>query len=46
MDEIVFFTVKKYRIFSLVTDKIHIFTVAKQEFLANLVLGHFSKGFK
>ena len=36
-----FSTVKKYRIFSLVTDTIYIFTVAKQGFLGNFGPGIF-----
>ena len=36
-----FSTVKKYRIFSLVTDTIYIFTVAKRGFLGNFGTGIF-----
>ena len=45
--KLVFSTVKKYRIFSLVTYTIYIFTVAKQWFLGNFGTGtvHFSKYF-
>ena len=38
---LVFSTVKKYRLFSLVTDTIYIFTVAKQGFLGNFGTGIF-----
>ena len=38
-------TVKKYRIFSLVTDTIYIFTVAKQGFLGNFGTGTVFKRF-
>ena len=41
-----FSTVKKYHIFSLVTDTIYIFTVAKQGFLDNFGTGIFIKRFK
>ena len=45
--KLVFFYSEKYRIFSLVTDTIYIFTVAKQGLLGNFVTGIFlSKGFK
>ena len=39
--KLLFSTVKKYRIFSLVTDTIYIFTVAKQGFFCNFGTGIF-----
>ena len=41
--KLVFFCSEKIRIFSLVTDTIYIFTVAKQGFLGNFMTGTFFK---